>query len=107
WYKPIHFREAGYTSDAAPGGSPEAQRAFVTAMFEAWDAHADQIELVSFFRLTDFSPEQVDYYANYYQSQTAAFRGFLAGLGLRTWFEDGLYKSGFFQLLIESRSRGW
>jgi hypothetical protein len=105
--KTIHFREAGYPTDFAPGGSYDAQQAFVTAMFQAWDAHADRIELVSFFRLTDFSPAQVDYYANYYQAQDATFRGFLAGLGLRTWFGDGVYKPAFFQLLIEARARGW
>jgi hypothetical protein len=107
WYKPIHFREAGYPSAPETGGSLEAQRAFVEQMFAAWDAHADRIPLVTFFRFTDFSPAQVDYYAGYYQSQAPPFRAFLSSLGLRTWAGDGVYKPAFWQLLIDARARGW
>jgi hypothetical protein len=107
WYKPIHFREAGYPSAEDSGGSLESQRAFIEQMFAAWDAHADQIALMTFFRLTDFSPDQVQYYADYYQTNTIPFRGFLSSLGLRTWAGDGTYKPAFWQLAIEARGRGW
>jgi hypothetical protein len=107
WYKPIHFREAGYPSAPEASGSLDAQRAFVERMFAAWDAHADRIQLVTFFRLTDFAPEEIDYYANYYQSQTVPFRAFLNSLGLRTWAGDGDYKPAFWQLMTEARARGW
>jgi len=107
WYKPIHFREAGYPSSPDSSSSLEGQRDFVERMFAVWDAHATQIPLVTFFRLTDFAPAEIDYYANYYQTQTAPFRGFLQSLGLRTWAGDGDYKPAFWQLLSEARARGW
>lgn len=107
WYKPIHFREAGYPSSPDSTSSLERQREFIERMFAAWDAHASQIPLVTFFRLTDFAPAEVDYYTNYYQTQTVPFRGFLQSLGLRTWAGDGDYKPAFWQLFMESRSRGW
>lgn len=107
WYKRIHFREAGYPTSADSGGSLEAQRAFIERMFTAWDAHAGQIELMTFFRLTDFAPAQIDYYADYYQTETPAFRGFLSSLGLRTWAGDGVYKPAFWQLRTEALARGW
>jgi alpha-glucosidase len=107
--KPIHFREAGYPANVVVGGSNENQAAFIREMFAAWDSHADRIELVSFFHLTDFSPEQVDFWLNYYQGeeQTPEFRGFLEGLGLRTWFGNGVFKPAFFQFLVEAHARGW
>jgi alpha-glucosidase len=108
WYKPIHFREAGYPSGPETGGSEEQQRQFIAEMFAAWDAHASQIELISFFRLTDFSPAQVDYYAGYYdQSGSAEFRGFLASLGLRAWSGYGAWKPAFIQFYQEAHARGW
>jgi hypothetical protein len=108
WYKPIHFREAGYPTSAQTGGSDEQQRQFIAEMFKAWDAHVEQIELISFFRLTDFAPGQVDYYAAYYQqSASAQFRAFLASLGLRTWFGYGSWKPGFLQFHAETEARGW
>jgi hypothetical protein len=76
-------------------------------MFAAWDVHADRISLMTFFRLTDFAPAQIDYYAGYYQTGTPAFRGFLASLGLRTWAGDGIYKPAFWQMQQEARARGW
>jgi hypothetical protein len=103
----MQFKEAGYPTGDVCKGSEELQRQFITAMFNAWDTHQSQIDLVTFFRFSDFSPDEVDHYANYYSSQSVQFRSFLGTLGLRTWLATGRFKPAFTQLAIEARARGW
>ena len=105
--KPVQFKEAGYPTCDVCKSSEELQRQFITAMFSAWDAHQSQIDLVTFFRFSDFSPDEVDHYANYYSSQSVQFKSFLATVGLRTWPATGRFKPAFTQLAIEARVRGW
>jgi hypothetical protein len=103
----MQFKEAGYPTCGVCGSSEELQRQFISAMFSAWDAHRDQIDLVTFFRYSDFSPDEIDHYADYYRSQSVQFRSFLGTLGLRTWPANGQFKPAFTQLAIEARTRGW
>jgi hypothetical protein len=103
----IHIKETGYPSSVLTGSSESTQADFIGAMFTAWDHHADQVELVGFFQLTDFAPALVDYYVDYYGYEVPIFRAFLGSLGLRTWPAAGTRKLSWDRLASEARSRGW
>ncbi|MFZ6029235.1 MAG: hypothetical protein ACOYYS_16100 [Chloroflexota bacterium] len=101
----IFLAEAGYPSSEVNGSSEEAQSQFIHHLFAAWDAHADQIELVSFAWLTDLSPENVTDFQAYYGVSDKAFCEFLRTLGLRTF--DGRDKPAWLRLQAEAEARGW
>jgi hypothetical protein len=103
----IHVKEVGYPSTILTGSSEEKQADFLSALFTGWDNHADQIELVGYFQLTDFAPALVDYYVDYYGYDVPIFRAFLGSLGLRTWPAAGTRKLSWDRFAFEARSRGW
>ena len=103
----IHLKEVGYPSSVFTASSEETQARFVSQLFAAWDQHADQIEFVGYFQLTDFSPSTVDYYVGYYGYDVPIFRAFLGTLGLRTWAGSGSHKLAWDQFVVEARARGW
>ena len=103
----IAFLEAGYPSSALLGSSGERQQEFVRRVFEAWDAHAVQVETVCFFALTDPSPSLVDTLQDYYGLPDPRFRDYLATLGLRTWPGLGADKPALGELRAQARARGW
>ncbi|MBM3138258.1 MAG: hypothetical protein FJZ98_08740 [Chloroflexi bacterium] len=103
--KSIYLLEAGYPSGEVNHSSCEQQAEFVHELFLAWDAHADQIGLISYTWLTDISPETVKQYADYYNLNDPGFLSYLATLGLRT--SDGQDKPAFQQWKIEAKVRGW
>jgi hypothetical protein len=102
--KPILLREAGYPTAAACGGSDAAQAAFVTALFGAWDRHADRIPVVTFRELVDARPDTASAEALRSGRSDAAFLAFLWSLGLRG---AGGTKPGFDALISGARARGF
>ena len=105
--RPIHLAQAGYPSSPILNSSEARQAQFVQEMFEAWDAHASQIELISFTWLSDASPAAVADFAEYYGLSTQRFTEFLASLGLRTFPGSGRDKQAFRMLMEQARARGW
>ena len=103
----IAFIEAGYPSSALLGSSGARQKEFVRRVFEAWDAHAAQVESVCFFALTDPPPSLVDTLQGYYGLHDPRFREYLATLGLRTWPGVGVDKPAMEELRAQARARGW
>ena len=103
----ISFLEAGYPSSALLGSNGERQQEFVRRLFEAWDAHAAEVETVCFFTLTDPAPSFVDTLQDYYGFPDPRFREYLATLGLRTWPGLGADKPGLGELRGQARARGW
>jgi hypothetical protein len=76
-------------------------------VFEAWDTHAAQIETISFFALTDFSPSYVEELQRYYGFPDPRFAAYLGTLGLRTFPGAGTDKEAFSELRLQASQRGW
>ena len=105
--RPIFIMEAGYPSSSDCDSSEAKQAEFIHQVFTAWDAHADQIQLISFTWLTDLHPSSVDEMENYYGLSDHKFGEFLRTLGLRTYPGSGVEKEAFTVLKTEAASRGW
>jgi hypothetical protein len=84
--KPIVFKEFGYATGSALGGSDAGQVTFVTDAFTAWDANAARVPLVVYSRMFDGSGSDCAAEAIAYgEGSNAAFIEFLCTLGLRTF----------------------
>jgi len=105
--RPIELLEFGAPSSALLISSEAVQSLFVHALFEAWDAHADQIPLVFFDWQTDVSPAQLAQFEAYYGSSDPNFLAYLGTLGLRTYPGSGTDKLGWTALASELLIRGW
>lgn len=105
--RPIFILEAGYPSGPDCDSSETKQAEFVRQVFAAWDAHADQIQLISFAWLTDLPPSSVDEMEDYYGLSDHRFGEYLRTLGLRTYPGSGADKKAFTVLKTEAESRGW
>jgi len=83
--RPVNLKECGYATGTT-GHSNAGQVAFVTDLFQAWDAHAAQIPTVTISRMFDGDPTDC---ASEAQSYGAAgnqdFIAFLCTLGVRTY----------------------
>jgi hypothetical protein len=83
--RPLVLKEFGYATGTT-GHSATGQVAFITDLFQAWDAHAGQIPMVTISRMFDDNPTDC---ASEAQSYGAAgnqdFIAFLCTLGLRTY----------------------
>ncbi|MDN5865244.1 MAG: hypothetical protein L0I62_08525 [Gammaproteobacteria bacterium] len=101
----IYVLEAGYPSSTECGGSEVLQAAFIDQVFRAWDAHADQIKLISFFAIYDFSPEFVELAMEYYGLSSPCFAAYLGSLGLITY--NGRQKPAYLLLGADAAARGW
>ena len=102
--KRIVVREAGYPTSAACGSDEASQVAFVSAMFSAWDRHADRIVDVTFRELVDSNPPAVGKQAARAGRSDAPFLGFLGSLGLRS---PARTKPAFDTLIGDARARGF
>jgi hypothetical protein len=104
---PIYFQEVGYQSGSSYTGSSQALQAqFITAVFQAWDAHASQIPYLAFLRLNDVShTAAVNTAAAYGLPGNNAFIEYIETLGLRDY--AGNDKLAFIQLKSETHVRGW
>ena len=103
--KPIYIVELGYASSLQCNSSENQQAQFYQNVFEAWDNHSDIIRYISFFKLTDWSQEQVNYFANYYGITDPIFLEFLRTLGVRE--NNGNHKPAFDIIACELFSRNW
>jgi len=103
--RPIGFLEVGCPSSERLGSSEALQAEFVRYVFEAWDAHAGQIELLNFTWLTDAPEASVDEWSDYYGLRDDRFAAYLSSLGLRQ--SDGTAKVALDVLAAEARARGW
>jgi hypothetical protein len=101
----IDLLEAGCPSGALTQSSEAMQADFVSELFAAWDAHSDQIELVTLDWQTDLSSTAVDWFKNDYGIADPVFLDFLGSLGMRTWPGHGRSKRAFARLVAESQSR--
>ena len=102
--KPILLREVGYPTAAACGSSEAAQAAFVTALFGAWDRHADRVPIVTFRELVDADLQTATSQAQRNGRSDAAFLAFLQSLGLRSGTRT---KPAFDALISGARERGF
>jgi len=103
--KPIFILECGYPSSNVLKSSERKQGEFVREVFKTWDAHASQIQLISFTWLHDVSQATVEEWSAYYGISDLNFKEYLQTLGLRTW--DGKDKKAFVALKEEAKTRGW
>ena len=103
--KPIFLHEAGFPTADATGGDEATQAAFVSALFGAWDRHAERIPLVTFRELEDAPAETVAALAARHGRSDAPFLASAGSLGLRT--AGGRRKQGWDALLREARARGF
>ncbi len=101
----IYMLEAGYPASTQCGSSEAKQAQFINQIFSAWDAHADQIKLISFTWLTDLSPQTVDQLVAYYGISAPCFAQYLATLGVITY--DGREKQAYTNLGQDAHIRGW
>ncbi|MDB4939560.1 MAG: hypothetical protein JWP87_6532 [Labilithrix sp.] len=102
--RPVVVREAGYPTSAACGSDEASQVAFVSAMFGAWDRHADRITAVTFRELVDADPGAAAALAMRAGRTDAPFLAFLQSLGLRS---AGRTKPGFDAWIRDARARGF
>ena len=103
--KPVFLRAAGMPTSPLCGGDEDAQAAFVTAVFDTWDRHADRMPIVVFHELSDAPAETVAAIAARYRRTDASFLAFLGSLGMRT--ANGRAKRGWDTLLRDARARGF
>lgn len=101
--KQIVLQEIGYPSGYLPtpgNGSSELKQAqFYANVFEAL-ATRPQIRAVSALQLSDWSPAAIDTYVTNYGISDAAFREYLASLGVRK-HADGAPKTAYATFLSE------
>ncbi|MBI9049138.1 MAG: hypothetical protein JEZ00_06955 [Anaerolineaceae bacterium] len=103
--QPIYLLEVGYPSGEDNQSSYEMQQQFIHEMFQVWDAHADQIQLISYTWLNDPSEDSVQWLTHYYRMSSKGFISYLATLGLHT--NTGEAKPAFQQWHAEVQARGW
>jgi hypothetical protein len=103
----IHILEAGYPTSPTLNSSEAKQAQFIREVFDAWDAYASQIRVISFTWLSDLSRASVQDLEEYYGFSAQNFAEFLRTLGLRTYAGSGADKQGFHSLLEEAQARDW
>lgn len=81
--KPVILQECGYPSSRLNGSSQKKQQLFVEYAFQAWRAAGDQMPIMSYFALHDFTRQQTKEFTQYYGLGSVEFRSFLGTLGLR------------------------
>ena len=105
---PIYFTECGYPSGDTCNSSETLQAEFVKAIFESWDKHSTVIDYVSFFKLTDWTWETVNWLTNVMGmngEHAPVFREYLRTLGFRNI--DGSEKAAMDTLRSELAKRSW
>lgn len=103
----IRIVESGFPSSRTNGSSKELQAEFITALFAAWDSHADQIRSITLWIEHDYSPHQLDQIQHNLHDQPAAYLSLLGSMGLRNWDDEGAPKPAWNALLLETSARGW
>lgn len=103
----IFLQEVGYPTGKRNASSQTQQAAFICACFQAWDDHAEQIELMNWVRLMDRTEQGAEDLAGPYGLSDRNFLSFLRTLGLREVEGAGTDKVGFVTLQEELQRRGW
>ncbi len=109
--QPIVLQECGYPSGSLCNSSEERQRAFISAVFEAWDGFREEIIHIDFTWLHDRPEVLVDRWAQVYglagSPHEERFKEYLRTLGLRSYADSGSDKTAMIQLREEAAARGW
>lgn len=103
--KPIFVYAAGYPSAPASGADEATQAGFVTAMFRAWDRHAERVPVVSFRELDDATAAAAAEVARREGRNGPGTEALLRSLGLRD--AAGRRKASFSAVVREARARGF
>lgn len=103
--KPVFFHEAGFPSAAGAGSDEATQAAFVTAMFRAWDRHAERIPVLSFREIDDATQAAAAALARREGRSDAPFVAAVGSLGLRD--STRRRKPSFGVFVGELRARGF
>ncbi len=104
--KPIYFYQIGCPSGNLLNSSEEKQAQFFNEMFNAWDAHAEDIPFVYITWQHDISREGVDWCVKFYGLDDPKFKDFLGTLGLRS--ADGMRDKLAWQVVrAATKRRGW
>jgi exo-beta-1,3-glucanase (GH17 family) len=103
--KPVFLLETGYPSGSGNKSSEQQQAEFISAIFTAWDQHAESIQMVNFVWLYDMSSADVEMMTSYYGVANPGFKSFLATLGLKEF--AGKDKQAFLTVKQHARARGW
>ncbi|GAB5465239.1 MAG: hypothetical protein Kapaf2KO_06750 [Candidatus Kapaibacteriales bacterium] len=105
--QPIYFVECGYSSSEVCNSSEEKQAEFWKNVFESWDKYFENIKLITVFKSTDWSHEEVKTLAEYYGIDDIIFREYLRTLGVRTWPGSGSNKPAYEAIKCQLESRNW
>jgi hypothetical protein len=105
--KPIFFYQLGYPSSPLCNSSEDQQAKFIEQVFQSWDTYHENIKMIDFTWLHDWSAETVNYWSDYYGISDTAFLGFLGSIGLRNWEENGSDKQAFIELECQAKQRGY
>lgn len=103
--KPLVFHEAGSPSAAGAGSDEASQAAVVTAIFRAWDRHAERIPVLSFRELDDATETSTAALARREGRSDAPFVAAVGSLGLRD--STRRRKPSFGVFVGELRARGF
>jgi hypothetical protein len=103
---PVVLQEAGYPSASLISSSESNQAAFVSNVFQAWQAGAQQMPYINYFLLHDFTSNVCSSLAQYYgDPNDPAFEAYLCSLGLR--HTDGTPKAGWQSLVSTAAADGF
>lgn len=105
----IIYAEFGYPSSQQCNSSEKRQSEFVRQLFSAWDAHADRIPYIGFFKSTDWSDSAAYSIGSNppYNLADTTFIEYLRTLGLRTYPGSGANKEAFAVFKCEAAARGF
>jgi len=107
--KTILLQECGYPSSPVNNSSEILQADFISAVFDAWDAHSDRISLIDFTWQYDVSEATVDQWVIDFgmtgQPNENEFKQYLWTLGLSNY--DNSEKIALQRLRDELQARAW
>lgn len=103
--KPVFLHEAGFPSATAAGSDEATQAVLVTALFRAWDRHAERIPVLSFRELDDATATATAALARREGRSDAPFAAVVGSLGLRD--STRRRKPSFGVFVGELRARGF
>jgi len=107
--KPIILQECGFPSSPVNNSSETKQAEFISAVFNAWDAHRDRISLIDLAWQYDVSEATVDQWVIDFgmvgQPGENEFKHYLWTLGLSHY--DSSEKLALQQLRNELQARAW
>ena len=102
----VVLQEVGYPTSSVLSSSEADQAAFVSNVFQAWQARSQQIPFLSYFALHDFSADFCALLEQYYNDPSdSAFEAYLCSLGLR--HSDGTPKPSWGTLVGAAAAQGF